>query len=75
MWQKLYYDKYRGGGMFEPKKEYTEYEYKSLRLPKELVEKAQKVAKEYELSFNKIVIQCMEYALDRVKEIKDENNS
>lgn len=60
--------------MFEPKKEYTEYEYKSLRLPKELVEKAQKVAKEYELSFNKIVIQCMEYALDRVKEIKDENN-
>lgn len=61
--------------MFEPKKEYTEYEYKSLRLPKELVEKAQKVAKEYELSFNKIVIQCMEYALDRVKEIKDENNS
>ena len=60
--------------MFEPKKEYTEYEYKSLRLPK-LVEKAQKVAKEYELSFNKIVIQCMEYALDRVKEIKDENNS
>ena len=61
--------------MFKPKKEYTEYEYKSLRLPKELVEKAQKVAKEYELSFNKIVIQCMEYALDRVKEIKDENNS
>lgn len=60
--------------MFEPKKEYTEYEYKSLRLPKELVEKAQKVAKEYELSFNKIVIQCMEYALDRVKEIKDETN-
>ena len=58
--------------MFEPKKE---YKYKSLRLPKELVEKAQKVAKEYELSFNKIVIQCMEYALDRVKEIKDENNS
>ena len=53
--------------MFKPKKEYTEYEYKSLRLPKELVEKAQEVAKEYELSFNKIVIQCIEYALKEMK--------
>ena len=53
--------------MFKPKKEYTEYEYKSLRLPKELVEKAQEVAKEYELSFNKIVILCIEYALKEMK--------
>ena len=53
--------------MFKPKKEYTEYEYKSLRLPKELVEKAQEVAKEYELSFNKIVIRCIEYALKEMK--------
>ena len=53
--------------MFKHKKEYTEYEYKSLRLPKELVEKAQEVAKEYELSFNKIVIQCIEYALKEMK--------
>ncbi len=54
--------------MFVPKKEYTEYEYKSLRLPKELVEQAQDVAKKYELSFNKIVIQCMEYALNEMNE-------
>lgn len=56
--------------MFKPKKEYTEYEYKSLRLPKELVEKAQEVAKEYELSFNKIVIQCIEYALKEMQKEK-----
>lgn len=54
--------------MFIPRKEYTEYEYKSLRLPKELVEQAQDVAKRYELSFNKIVIQCMEYALNEMIE-------
>lgn len=56
--------------MFKPKKEYAEYEYKSLRLPKELVEKAQEVAREYELSFNKVVIQCMEYALKEMQKEK-----
>ena len=40
--------------MFKLKKEYTEYENKSLRLPKDLIEKVQKLAKENEMSFNKV---------------------
>lgn len=49
--------------MFEIKKEYVEYENKSLRLPKDLIEKVQVLANENDLSFNKVVIQCIEYAL------------
>lgn len=55
--------------MFKLKKEATEYENKSLRLPKEMIETIQKLANENNLSFNKVVIQCIEYALeDREKE-------
>ena len=54
--------------MFKLKKEYTEYENKSLRLPKALIEQVQKLAKENEMSFNKVVIQCIEYALDHTEE-------
>ena len=50
--------------MFKLKKEYLEYEYKSVRLPKELIEKVQELAKINEMSFNKVVIQCIEYALE-----------
>ena len=52
--------------MFKVKKEYVEYEYKSLRLPKELIDKLQEVAEENNLSFNKMVIQCIEYALNNI---------
>ena len=54
--------------MFKVKKEYAEYEYKSLRLPKELIEKLQTFADENNLSFNKMVIQCIEYALDNIND-------
>ena len=50
--------------MFRLKKEYIEYENKSLRLPKDLIEKVQALANENQMSFNKVVIQCIEYALD-----------
>ena len=50
--------------MFKLKKEYIEYENKSLRLPKDLIDKVQLLADENNLSFNKVVIQCIEYALD-----------
>lgn len=57
--------------MFELKKEFVEYENKSLRLPKELIEKVQKLSDEYNMSFNKVVIQCIEYALnDMNKDVK-----
>lgn len=54
--------------MFKVKKEYAEYEYKSLRLPKELIDELQMLANENNLSFNKVVIQCIEYALDHTKD-------
>lgn len=54
--------------MFELKKESVEYENKSLRLPKELIEKVQNLANEYNMSFNKVVIKCIEYALDNMKQ-------
>lgn len=46
------------------KREATEYENKSLRLPKEMIDTIQKLADENNLSFNKVVIQCIEYALE-----------
>jgi len=55
--------------MFAIKKDYVEYENKSLRLPKDLIDEIQTLANENNLSFNKVVIQCIEYALEhRVKE-------
>ncbi|TGY97970.1 Arc family DNA-binding protein [Petralouisia muris] len=58
--------------MFKLKKEYIEYENKSLRLPKDLIEKVQALADENQMSFNKVVIQCIEYALENTE--KKENN-
>lgn len=52
---------------FRLKKEYTEYEYKSLRLPKPLIEQVQKLADENSMSFNKVVIQSIEFALDNME--------
>ena len=53
--------------MFELHKQSVEYENKSLRLPKELIEKVQLLADEYNMSFNKVVIECVEYALNNMK--------
>lgn len=53
--------------MFKLKKEYTVYENKSLRLPKDLIDEVQKLASENEMSFNKVVIQCIEYALEHTE--------
>lgn len=41
-----------------------EYKNKSLRLPKDNINNIQIPANENNLSFNKVVIQCIEYALD-----------
>lgn len=41
-----------------------EYKNKSLRLPKDNINNIQILANENNLSFNKVVIQCIEYALD-----------
>lgn len=52
--------------MFKLKKEYKEYESKTLRLPSELISRLQKEATENNLSFNKAVIQCIEFALENM---------
>ena len=41
-----------------------EYKNKSLRLPKDNINNIQILANKNNLSFNKVVIQCIEYALD-----------
>lgn len=53
--------------MFKLKQEYTEYEYKSLRLPKDLISKVSNMATANNMSFNKVVIQCIEYALEHAE--------
>ncbi len=53
---------------FKIKQDYTDYEYKSLRLPKILIDKTQNLANKNGLSFNKVVIQCIEYALENLDE-------
>lgn len=59
--------------MFAIKKDYVEYENKSLRLPKDLIDKVQDLANENSLSFNKVVIQCIEYALDNMEKTDTTN--
>lgn len=49
--------------MFKLKADYVGYENKSLRLPKDLIEQVQSLANDNNMSFNKVVIQCIEYAL------------
>lgn len=52
--------------MFEIKSGNIEYENKSLRLPKNLINQVQSLADENDISFNKLVIQCIEYALSHM---------
>lgn len=57
--------------MFKLKKEYVEYENKSLRLPKDLTAKVQELANKNNMSFNRVIIQCIEYALDHAEETEE----
>lgn len=58
--------------MFKLKKDYTEYENKSLRLPKDLIDTVQSLANKNNMSFNKVVIQCIEYALEHMEKDTEE---
>ena len=57
--------------MFKLKKEYVEYENKSLRLRKDLITKVQELANRNNMSFNRVIIQCIEYALDNAEESEE----
>jgi predicted HicB family RNase H-like nuclease len=57
--------------MFKIKCEPAEYESKSLRLPVEMIDAIQKLADANNISFNKVVIQCVDYALDNMADSDD----
>lgn len=40
---------------------------RTIRMPDDLIEKLGKIAAEKDISFNQLVIQCCEYALDNLK--------
>ena len=48
--------------MFEVKK--AKSSNKTIRMPDELIEKLQYIADKNDISFNQLVVQCCEYALD-----------
>ena len=58
--------------VFRLKKEYIEYENKSLRLPKDIITRVQKLADINDMSFNKVVLQCIEFALDNMETEKEQ---
>lgn len=45
------------------KEKYSEYSSKTFRLPNEIISKLEELAKENNTSVNRIVIQCLEYAI------------
>ena len=57
--------------MFKLKKEYVEYENKSLRVPKDLIVQVQEMANKNNMSFNRVIIQCIEYALENADESEE----
>lgn len=40
---------------------------KTIRMPDELIDRLQKIADDNDISFNQLVVQCCEYALDNQK--------
>lgn len=48
------------------KKEYDEYVNKTFRLPVEIIETLNTVAKEKNTSLNKVIIQCLEFAIENM---------
>lgn len=58
--------------MFSLNKDKIEYEYKSIRLPCFLIKKVQRLADKNELSFNRVIIECITYALENMDESESE---
>lgn len=51
-------------GMFEIKK--VQSFNKTIRMPEDLIEKLEKLANQNDISFNQLVVQCCEYALENL---------
>ncbi len=54
--------------MFEIKK--PSASNKTIRMPDSLIEKLEMLAAKHDISFNQLVVQCCEYALDNLSDIK-----
>lgn len=55
-----------GAVMFTIKGDYTEYKSKTFRLPSEILDVLEKEAVAKNTSLNKVVIQCLEYAISNL---------
>ena len=51
--------------MFQIKK--TQSSNKTVRMPDDLIEKLENIALKHEISFNQLVVQCCEYALENLE--------
>ena len=60
--------------MFRIKKDYDTYSYKSVRLPDKIIEKLDELAKQNSLSFNRVVLQCIEFALNNMEDDEGKNS-
>ena len=49
----------------------TTYTNRTIRLPDYLIEKISKLAGEKDVSFNQVVVQCCEYALENLPKDKE----
>ena len=45
---------------------------KTIRMPDALIEKLERLATEHDISFNQLVIQCCEYAMEHLNEPDEE---
>lgn len=48
---------------------------RTIRMPDPLIEKISKLASEKDVSFNQLVIQCCEFALEHLKNSDDQNET
>ena len=59
--------------MFEIKK--PSASNKTIRMPDPLIEKLEILAEKNDISFNQLVIQCCEYAIEHLKQPEDKNEN
>ncbi|MBP0972367.1 MAG: hypothetical protein J5851_00510 [Oscillospiraceae bacterium] len=46
---------------------------KTIRMPDTLIEKLEKLAAQHDISFNQLVVQCCEYAIDHLDKDEQEH--
>ena len=58
--------------MFEIKKPTSSN--KTIRMPDDLIEQLEKLAAKHDISFNQLVIQCCEYAIEHLSKPDEDEN-